>query len=447
MRQEKREDRHLQKRPDGGYRYVRRIPERALDILRRSDPDQPAFARRSLDTSSREEARAKRDAMEAADDDFWARLESEAPVGNASYQRALARAKSMRLRYVPVEELASDASVDELLRRIAAINTTPDRVTFDAALGAAGETGTSIDDAFKVFETEIRKQDMAKKSPWQRLKWRQLKQRGIANFKAQVGDIAIEQITREHANKFYKFWLDRIVPDDEDVEPTHSASAGNKDMDSMRTLVGEYLAHIGREDIPNPFRKLRFSDDEQRSRPAFSTEWLRENFLKAGALAGLNTEARLALLALVNTGARPSEVVNLQRDAIVLEANIPYIDIRAVLRGADRRALKNRATVRRIPLVGVSLEAMREAALGFPSYRDNDNLSATVNKFLRENELMETADHTLYSLRHGFEARLKRAEVDEELRRYLMGHSIKRPKYGYSDDLQWALAAISKIAL
>lgn len=448
MRRTEDPDRHMQKRADGGFRYVRRVPARALAMLRRQDPDYPETIRRSLDTHNRDEARAKRDAMEKADAEFWALAEAGELQPADQYERALARARSLKVEYRPAAELARDASLDEILHRIRLISGPADRPTADAVLGGAGEKSTTIDDAFDTFEKVIRKADLARKSDWQLLKWRQLKQRGMSNFKREVGDIAIEKITRADALKFHAYWLGRIVPDEDeeagDEKPKAlSASAGNKDLDTMRALFGEYMAHIGREDVPNPFRKLRFKDRIQRTRPSFTEQWIRDRLLKAGALASLNTEARLAVLAMVNTGARPSEIVNLDPDRIVLDATTPYIDIRET----DDRELKVVASARRIPLVGVSLDALRQLRGGFPSYRDKDTLSATVNKFLRENELMESDEHTLYSLRHGFELRLKLAEVDEELRRYLMGHAIKRPKYGYSEDLRWSISAIEKIAL
>lgn len=447
MRRTEDPDRHMQKRADGGFRYVRRVPARALVMLRRHEPEYPETIRRSLDTHNRDEARAKRDAMAKADDDYWSAAEAGAAAQAVdAYDRAVARARSLKVEYRPAADLARDASLDEILQRIRMISGPSDRVTADAVLGGAGEKSTTIDQAFETFETVIRKADLARKSPWQLLKWRQLKQRGISNFKREVGDIAIEDTTRAHALKFHAYWLGRIVPDeDESGEKAKalSASAGNKDMDTMRSLWGEYMAHIGREDLPNPFRKLRFKDRIQRTRPAFSETWIRDHILKSGALDALNTEARIAVLVLINTGARPSEIVNLDADRIILEAPVPYLDIRET----TDRELKVVASARRIPLAGVSLEAIRQARKGFAQYRDKDNLSATVNKFFRENELMETDEHTLYSLRHGFEARLKLAEVDEELRRYLMGHAIKRPKYGYTEDLRWSAGAIAKIAL
>ena len=444
MRRTSSPDRHLQKRPDGGWRYVRRVPGDALAAIRQHDPVAPDFVRRSLDTHDIDEARGRGDAMEKADDDRWSlALAGENVAASEAYDRAVARARSLKIEYRPAADLAREASVEDLKRRLAFLTGEPhDRVTGDAVLGTAGAKSTSIDDAFKVFAETIRRASLARKSEWQKLKWKQLKERGIANFKKAVGDIPIESIGREDARRFYEFWLARIVPTDPTLKPL-SASAGNKDMDTMRALFGEYMAYLGREDVANPFRGLRFEDRATNTRPPFTEAWIRQHILAAGALDGLNKEARLAVLAMVNTGARPSEIINLDADRIMLDANIPYIDIRET----GDRELKARSSARRIPLVGISLEAMREAAGGFPRYRDRDNLSSAVNKYFVENGLLETPKHTLYSFRHGFEARLKLAEVDEELRRYLMGHAIKRPKYGYSEDLQWALRAVTAVAL
>ncbi|WP_366942749.1 hypothetical protein [uncultured Paracoccus sp.] len=46
-------------------------------------------------------------------------------------------------------------------------------------------------------------------------------------------------------------------------------------------------------------------------RPPFSSGWIQDKLLAQGALDGLNEEARAILLAMVNTGGRPSEIANL----------------------------------------------------------------------------------------------------------------------------------------
>ncbi|WAX93470.1 hypothetical protein N7E70_017465 [Aminobacter sp. NyZ550] len=67
--------------------------------------------------------------------------------------------------------------------------------------------------------------------------------------------------------------------------------------------------------------------------------------------------------------------------------------------------------------MGISLEAFRAFPEGFPTYRFKDKISDTVNKFLRENGLLETQRHTLYGLRHSFEDRMLKAGIDERVRR------------------------------
>jgi integrase len=122
------------------------------------------------------------------------------------------------------------------------------------------------------------------------------------------------------------------------------------------------------------------------------------------------------------TGARPSEIINLRREHIILDSNIPHIRVRL-----DDRVLKTEFSSRDIPLVGVSLEAIRQFPDGFPRYRDNgDTFSAAVNKFLEDYKLRETERHTVYSLRHGKD-RLRETEAADELKDELMGHDTKKP--------------------
>lgn len=439
-------DRHLQKRSDGGYRYVRRVPTDVLTEIHKFQPNHPTHVRISLRTASLEEAREKRNAIEEADDNYWTScVTGGSPSAREVYDRAVTRARHLRLEYRTATDLAANADVDELVRRILMIpGRERDQLSIQALLGgvAEPEQTTSLDDAFDVFMNVIRKREYARKSDNQKRKWKELKLRGISNFKKIVGDIPLERISRDHARQFFQHWLSRIEPDSSDQKAL-SASAGNKDLGTMRALYGEYMDHIGRDDMNNPFRRLRFEDRNDNNRPPFSEAWIKTRLLARGVLDGLNTEARLAVLTLINTGARPSEIVNLDAEAIVLDKAIPFIDIRET----SGRQLKARSTRRRIPLAGVSLEAMRQAPNGFPRYRDRDTLSANVNKYLRNHNLMESPAHTLYSLRHGFEARLKSAEADDELRRYLMGHKIDRPKYGYGDDLSWVLSGVEKVAL
>ena len=127
----------------------------------------------------------------------------------------------------------------------------------------------------------------------------------------------------------------------------------------------------------------------------FETNFIQDRLFAKGALDGLNEDARPVLYVIADTGLRLSEVVNLQTNAIALDDTIPHVKILP-----DGRRLKIADSQREVPLVGAALAAMRERPNGFPRYRDkSSNLSATVNKYLAENNLRPTKDHTVYSLR------------------------------------------------
>ncbi len=159
-----------------------------------------------------------------------------------------------------------------------------------------------------------------------------------------------------------------------------------------------------------PLSDLSFKEGEARPRPPFSESWIRDHLLKPGALGGLNKEARCILLAMVNTGARPSEL------AALTEAQI-------------------------------HLDAFKACPKGFPKSRcSSASLSATVNKFLRSNGLMETPDHSLYGLRHSFEDRLLTAGIDERIRRDLFGHALNRERYGKGASLSHVCDLIQRVA-
>jgi integrase len=92
-------------------------------------------------------------------------------------------------------------------------------------------------------------------------------------------------------------------------------------------------------------------------------------------------------------------------------------------------------------------KALRLRPHGFPKYRDNaTTLSGTVNKFLLENGLRPTRDHSVYSLRHSFKDRLVAAETPDSLIDSLMGHKTYKPKYGRGPSLELKLKFLEMIA-
>ncbi len=256
------------------------------------------------------------------------------------------------------------------------------------------------------------------KSGDQLRRWRNPRIKAVRNFVSVVGDKPLAEISADDMLDFRAWWLDRLEA--RGLTP----NSANKDLIHLGDVL-KTVNRMKRLGLALPLGELSFKEGEAKTRPPFSDAWIRDKLLAAGALDGLNTEARCIVLGMVNTGYRPSEGATLLPAHIRLDAEVPHVEILP-----EGRQVKSAYAKRVIPLAGVSLEAFRSCPEGFPRYRDKPGLSATVNKFLRENGLCETPGHTLYSLRHAFEDRLLAAGVDDRIRRDLMGHRLDRERYG-----------------
>ncbi|TPQ46762.1 integrase [Prosthecomicrobium hirschii] len=249
-------------------------------------------------------------------------------------------------------------------------------------------------------------------------RWRNPRLKAVKNFVEVIGDKRIDFITADDMLDFRMWWVERIR------DQGLTANSGDKDLTHLSDVL-RTVNRLKRLGLSLPLSELAIKEREQARRPGFSEAWIRSRLLAPGALDGLNTEARVILLTMINTGARPSEIANLTASRIRLDASIPHIAIEG-----EGRLLKSRSAQRVIPLCGVSLSAIKECPKGFPRYRDTPTLSGTQNKFLRENGLLETAEHSVYSLRHSFESRMIAAGIDDRVRRDLFGHSLNRERYG-----------------
>ena len=211
------------------------------------------------------------------------------------------------------------------------------------------------------------------------------------------------------------------------------------------SLYREYFSYKGQEDRSNPFRRISFKEDRstKKKRPPFETDWIKDKFLVPGLFESVNEDARHILYTLIETGARPSEICNLRPENIRLDADVPYLAIRE----ADSREIKADASDRDIPLVGVSLAAMKLHPEGFPRYFDKEtSLSAILIKALKSRDLLPTNKHKVYSLRHSFEKRMLEAGLEYDLRCTLMGHKNERPDYGDGGSMGFRRDELLKIA-
>lgn len=271
--------------------------------------------------------------------------------------------------------------------------------------------------------------------------WRKVKLRAVNNFIELHGDMSMDKITRDHARKFYKWWAKRLVPSENQRALT--ANSANRELGNLRKLYREYWEFVGEENRDNPFRRLNFTETGLKDIPHFEDEWVRQKFLNPTIFEGLNSEATLLFYVMIETGCRPSELANLQEKNIFLDHDVPHIRIRA----GTNRQVKSLASIRDIPLVGVSLAAMKKAPQGFPHYRDKGSLlSASLMKAFRTRDLFPTKNHRIYSFRHSFEKRMQEAGLDFALRCLLMGHKNSRPSYGDGGSMEYRRNELLKIA-
>ena len=450
------ENRHL-KQKRGYWHYQRRVPKRYASF------DDRRVVECSLRTKSIEIARLRRDAMEESDNLFWASIagidgETETPelvirqraVAQRRYKAAATRALARGFVYTPAAELAETAGVEELVERLKTVETvdesrkrTAQDAEVEAVLGGLTPPAVTVSEAFEVYCNEIASLQLVNKSADQKARWKKTKRRGVQYFIDVVGDKPMREITRQDARQFYNWWRERCEP--KPGKKALSPNTASRDLGNMRQLYSEYFTFIGEEARQNPFRNLSFETRKTglSAVPPFEDEWVRTRILVPGAFEGMNDDAVRVVYALIETGCRPSEIANLLADDIFLDAEVPFIRIQP----RRNREIKTNSSIRDIPLVGVSLEAMRKSPDGFPRFRDKpDLLSNTLLQGFRRRKLFPTKKHVIYSFRHSFEKRMLEAGIDNDLRMLLMGHANSRPAYGDGGSMSFRRDELLKIA-
>lgn len=391
----------------------------------------------SLHTDSEDVARSKADRAWREMVEAWeCRLAGDTEDAEARFAAAHELARVRGHRYLAIDQVAALPASD-LVARVEAISSAarvPDPSEAAALLGTVPEPSITIERALDLYWT-LSGERVIGKSPDQLRRWRNPRIKAVRNFVSVVSDKPIAEITRDDMLEFRQWWLERIASGE--VLP----GSANKDLTHLGDVLKTVNAMKGLG-LVLPLGELSFREGEKRTRPPFSSEWISTKLLNPGALAGLNADARGIVLGMVNTGYRPSEGAALTRGSIRLDGPVPHIRIEP-----EGRQLKTPHARRVIPLTGVSLEVFREFPGGFERYRDSATLSATVNKYLRANDLLETPEHSLYSLRHSFEDRMLAAGIDDRIRRDVFGHSLDRSRYGRGASLEQVAELIGSIAL
>lgn len=405
----------------------RRVPKRYASIESRE------YVHLSLHTDSRSIAEGKWQGVWDNQVEAWeAKLAGDTADAEKRHAAAVELARVRGFRYLPTREVLELDTKDVLAR----VEASSDAREAAALLGTVDRPKITINKALEMY-WDLAKDKTLRKSPDQIRRWKNPRLKAVRNFVHVCGDKPIDEITRDDILEFREWWYEKLAAN------THTASSANKDLGHLSAVL-KLVNSKKRLGLPlrDLLGELSFDESDQRRRPPFSTEWIKTKLLAEGALDGLNREARCVLLAMINTGARPSELTTLNGSTIDLTSRIPSISVRP-----DGRDTKSPNAIRQLPLLGVSLDAMRECPNGFPRYFDRPGLSATINNYLEAHKLKETENHTLSCLRHSFEDRMLAAGIDVRIRKDLMGHSKNGVVFGEGATLDHAATLLRPLAL
>lgn len=423
---------------DGVWHFARRVPTVYASLDRRGVIKHSTGVPVAVDPHGTR-AKALRDVFNSDLEASWRALAAGQPVDlERRFEETRRRARALGVGYLPAAELAV-APLEDILARLSLLrqrDATSDPVSQDAVLGIVKEPKFTLllSQLYDEFESAVRA-EIADYSPDQLRRFRHAKTRAIANLIAVIGDREISAIKRTDALAFRVWWQDRII--EEAMDP----DTANKDIGNIVRMV-KTVSRLNQVELGPVFADLRFEGGFENTKPPFTRDFVQDVILDSGRLMELNDQARHVVFVIAGTGMRIPEVVNLNRKTIFLAGRVPFVSVRP-----DGRRLKTSESFRDMPLTGVALEAMRLHPDGFPRYHDNNStLSATVNKYMLDNGLRPTIEHTLTSLRHTFKDSLIEAEAPEHMIDALMGHALEGEKYGKGPSLALKLRWMEKVA-
>ena len=365
----------------GIWQHTRRVPVRYAQLESRK------LIRTSLHTQDYGLALAKAAQIELLQDQEWevalqSRQNASSPVRPLRISKLKQIAEMRGFTYLPASQVAQ-LPLSEVCARIEQAEQTPHAIP--ALLGTEQAPKVTTSNWLETYTAHV-EESLANHSPEQHRARQSARMLTIRRFVDVAGELPVEQIKRSHSLAFRKWWQEHLKG------KGLSPKTANKDF-AYLSGMWRTLAKLEGWEQANPFLGLAFAE-ERGTRAAFSENWIRAKLLAPGALDGLNDQARDILKLMINTGARPSELVNLKANHIHLEADIPFIQIRG-----EGRKLKTPYSERDLPLTGCALDAMRRHPEGFDKYQGKAaSWSHVVSKYLKDHELLESPKHSPYSL-------------------------------------------------
>jgi len=200
------------------------------------------------------------------------------------------------------------------------------------------------------------------------------------------------------------------------VEKGLASSSVKRVFSTIRAITNLAIAEHGL-DMRSPFANVYFPElDDIKERLPVSTHDIK---VIQRHCRETDDEMRWLLALISDTGMRLAEAAGLALNDIVLDSEIPYID----LKPNDSRRLKTKQSSRKIPLIGLSLWAAQRVkaefngTYAFPRYTKGgkcnaNSASAALNKWVKQ---ITSESVTVHSFRHSLTDRLRAVQCPVDI--------------------------------
>lgn len=282
-------------RRDGTWHFVRRVPAEFARFDARGIVRHSTKVRIRDDRTGRRATRVA-DKLNAELEAFWrAAVQGPAREQMARYDSARQYARVLGFDYLENEQLLQ-FPIERLLERLEKLvgkGVADQPVARAAALGTEKRPIPMLSKLFEEFEALVA-DEIRDLSPEQLRIWRTPRVRAAAQFVDRVGDKPVTEVTEDDGLDYVEWWRGRIIKGDA------LPKTANRDIGQLSRMLKD-LSVRRRHKIPDIFKGLRLRGETEKSRVPYETDYIQNTLLAAGALDGLNEDARHVFYVVADT--------------------------------------------------------------------------------------------------------------------------------------------------
>jgi len=230
---------------------------------------------------------------------YWQELaERRSLHATSGYEQARRRARSLGFEYMENEQLLM-LPAERRLERLEALvlkGIAGDAGARTALLGTEKRPPFLLSNLFVEYEAAT-KDETKDFSPNQLRVWRTGRMRAVRGFVEVIGDKQVTELTVDDGIDYCEWWRGRVVAGET------NAKTANKAVGQLSRMLKEMNIRR-RLNLPDVFKGLRLRGEIEKSRSLFEPDFIQNRLLAAGALDGLNEDARFGLYVVAETGLR-----------------------------------------------------------------------------------------------------------------------------------------------